>query len=135
MKVARRLGPIVEIEDPWRERMLQRSFLRAKVSFDTLKPLPTGCWLRVGESKYKSGLGVNRAIPLTFAEREHVKEFPKHGGTKTDSDSEGDEGARLMRRKSWIAGSGNNSKNTREMNTEGSSQIRDTGTEVQDSKT
>ncbi|MEK0312189.1 hypothetical protein, partial [Candidatus Phytoplasma fabacearum] len=85
--------------------------------------------------KYKSGLGVNRAIPLTFAEKEHFQEFPKQRGTKTDSDSEQEGGAELMRRKTWIARSGNNTENTAEMSAERSSQILDTGTEVQDSKT
>ncbi|MED6186660.1 hypothetical protein PIB30_068835 [Stylosanthes scabra] len=54
---------------------------------------------------------------------------------ESESDSEEHSGARQLKRKAWIAGSGNNAKNMAERRIEGLSQIMDTRTEVQASKT
>lgn len=42
-KMMRLVGEVVEIKDPMVNGVLLRSFMIARISFNTLKPLPTGC--------------------------------------------------------------------------------------------
>ncbi|MED6173780.1 hypothetical protein PIB30_062841 [Stylosanthes scabra] len=65
-KVGMDLGSIMEVDDPWRNIILMRSFLRVKVLLDIRKPLPTtGCWLRDPSiPRYKPCLRVARAKSL-----------------------------------------------------------------------
>lgn len=44
-KMMKLVGEILEIEDPMVEGVLLRSFMRARINFDTLKPIPTGYWV------------------------------------------------------------------------------------------
>lgn len=51
-KIMKLVGEIMEIENPLWEGVLTRSFMRVRINFNTLKPLPTGCWVpRKGKPK------------------------------------------------------------------------------------
>ncbi|XP_072088060.1 uncharacterized protein [Arachis hypogaea] len=39
------MGLVSEVEDPWRDTKLMRTFLRVKVALDVTEPLPTGFYL------------------------------------------------------------------------------------------
>lgn len=44
-KMTKLVGEVLEIEDTMVNGVLLRCFMRARVNFNTLRPLPTGCWV------------------------------------------------------------------------------------------
>lgn len=44
-KLMRMVGEILEVEEPMVDGVLVRSFMRARINFNTMKQLPTGCWV------------------------------------------------------------------------------------------
>lgn len=44
-KIMKLVGNVLEVEDSMVDGVLLRSFMRVRVDFNTLRPLPTGCWI------------------------------------------------------------------------------------------
>lgn len=44
-KIMKLVGNVLEVEDLMVDGVLLRSFMRVRVDFNTLRPLPTGCWI------------------------------------------------------------------------------------------
>ncbi|MED6202805.1 hypothetical protein PIB30_109280, partial [Stylosanthes scabra] len=51
-KIGNEIGVVTDVEEPIRDQVLARTFLRERVAMNVYKPLPTGIWLnRVNQLK------------------------------------------------------------------------------------
>ncbi|MED6195604.1 hypothetical protein PIB30_039477 [Stylosanthes scabra] len=144
-KVAKKLGPVMEVEDPWRRKLLQRVFLRVKDFYcfncGRIEHARKECLfpraMPVHDPtlpRYKPDLGVSRAKALSTTEEVNVPENSKQKNIESEQENgEGPEKEQL-RRKAWIVGSGNLMENSSERRMESSSQLKGSGTEAKASK-
>ncbi|MED6142425.1 hypothetical protein PIB30_113576, partial [Stylosanthes scabra] len=51
-KIGNEIGVVTDVEEPIRDQVFARTFLRERVAMNVYKPLPTGIWLnRVNQLK------------------------------------------------------------------------------------